>query len=97
MEIRHEVEFYSDDAAFVAGFAGAIEAALDAGNAVIVIATESHRSGILQKLKAKGLDVGAAIKQGRYLSLDAVKTVSTLMINDVLILFIIPRWWASSL
>lgn len=83
-EIRHEVEFYSDDAAFVTGFAAFIEAVLDAGNAAILIATESHRSGILQKLKAKGLDVGAAIKQGRYLSLDAVETVSTLMINDVL-------------
>jgi len=33
----HEVEFYSDDATFVAGFTPFIEAALEAGNAVIVI------------------------------------------------------------
>lgn len=33
---KHEVEFYSDDPAFVVGFAHSIEAALKAGNSVIL-------------------------------------------------------------
>lgn len=81
---RHEVKFYSSDAAFVAGLAGFIEAGLQMGNVVIVVATEPHRRGILRKLKADGLDLDAAIKQGSFRSLDSVETVSTLMVNDAL-------------
>jgi DNA-binding response OmpR family regulator len=85
MEIprSHEVEFYSDDAAFVVGFTLFIEAALEAGNAVIVIATESHRKSLLQRLQEHGVDVAAAIEQGRYVSLDVADTLSTFMVNDV--------------
>ena len=46
----HEVEFYSDDVAFVAGFTRFIEAALESGNAAIVVATDSHRKSLLQRL-----------------------------------------------
>ena len=79
----HEVEFYSDDAAFVVGFTRFIEAALEAGNAVIVIATESHRKSLLQRLQEHGVDVAAAIEQGRYVSLDVADTLSTFMVNDL--------------
>src|SRR5580693_10110339 len=47
----HEVEFYPDDAAFVVGFTHFIEAALKAGKALIVVATESHRKSLLQRLQ----------------------------------------------
>src|SRR5262249_6191991 len=57
---RHELSLYSDDGAFVADFAHSIEAALENGNAVVVIATESHRANVLQRLRAGGLDVDAA-------------------------------------
>ena len=85
MEIprNHEVEFYSDDAAFVVGFTAFIEAALEAGNAVIVIATESHRKSLLQRLQELRVDVAAAIEQGRYVSLDVADTLSTFMVNDL--------------
>jgi CheY-like chemotaxis protein len=79
----HEVEFYSDNAAFVAGFTPFIEAALEAGNAVIVIATESHRKSLLQRMQEHGVDVAAAIDQGRYVSLDVADTLSTFMVNDL--------------
>jgi DNA-binding NarL/FixJ family response regulator len=80
---RHEAEFYPDDAAFVAGFTCFIEAALKAGKAAIVVATESHREGILQKLKKHGVDIIAAIEQGRYVPLCVVDTLSTFMENDM--------------
>src|SRR5436309_3074709 len=79
----HVVEFYSDDAAFVIGFTPFIEAALEAGNAVIVITTESHRKSLLQRLQEHGVDVAAAIEQGRYVSLDVADTLSTFMVNDL--------------
>jgi hypothetical protein len=79
----HEAEFYSDDAAFVIGFTRFIEAALESGNAVIVVATESHRGSLLQKLRENGVDIVAAVEQGRYVSLDVADALSTFMVNDL--------------
>jgi DNA-binding NarL/FixJ family response regulator len=80
---NHEVEFYSDEAEFVVGFTRFIEAALTAGTAVIAVVTESHQKSILQKLREHGLDIVAAIEEGRYVSLDVADTLSTFMVNDL--------------
>ena len=80
---RHDAGFYSDDASLLDGFTKFIGAALKAGNAVIVVATESHRDGLLPRLQAHGLDIGAAIEQGRYISLDAADTLSTFMVEGL--------------
>jgi DNA-binding NarL/FixJ family response regulator len=83
---RHEVLFYPDDAVFLDSCTRFIAAALDAGNVAAVVATESHRDSLFQRLKAEGLDVDAEIKHGRYISLDVAKTLSTFMVNDM------PYW-----
>jgi DNA-binding NarL/FixJ family response regulator len=80
---RHEAGFYSDDASLLDGFTRFIGSALRAGNAAIVVATESHRDRLLPRLQSHGLDIGAAIEQGRYISLDAAGTLSTFMVNDL--------------
>jgi hypothetical protein len=78
---RHEVVFYSDPGSFLEGFIQFISTALMVGKAVIVLATESHRDTISLRLRADGLDIGAAIEEGRYISLDAANTLSTFMVN----------------
>jgi DNA-binding NarL/FixJ family response regulator len=83
---RHEVLFYPDDAAFLDSCTRFIVAALGAGDVAAVVATESHRDRLVQRLKAEGLDVDAEIKHGRYISLDVAKTLSTFMVNDM------PDW-----
>jgi CheY-like chemotaxis protein len=80
---RHEVRFYSDDECFLDSFTRFIGVALNTGNAVIVVVTASHGDSLLLRLQAHGLDIGAAIEQGRYISLDAAETVSTFMVNDM--------------
>jgi DNA-binding NarL/FixJ family response regulator len=79
----HEVEFYSDDAAFLVGFSRFIESALLTGKAVIVASTESHQKSLLEKLREHGINVGAAIEQGRYLPLDVAEILPTFMVNDL--------------
>ena len=79
----HEVEFYSDDAAFVVGFTYFIEAALKAGNAVIAVTTESHQKSLLRRLQEHGVDIGAVIERGRYVALDVAETLATFMVNDL--------------
>jgi DNA-binding NarL/FixJ family response regulator len=68
---RHEILFCSDDAAVVDGFTRYIAAALNAGDAAIVLVTESHRARVLQDLRIQGVDIDAAIERGTCLSFDA--------------------------
>jgi CheY-like chemotaxis protein len=70
VEPRHEVNSYPDKATFVDGLARFAELALKSGSAIVVLASESHRVNILQRLKSEGVDVAAAIEQRRYLPLD---------------------------
>jgi DNA-binding NarL/FixJ family response regulator len=79
----HAVQFYSDDALFLDGFTHFITAGLKAENAVIVVATESRRASLLQRLRAGGVDVAAAIKRKRYIPLDVTDTFSPVQFAKV--------------
>src|SRR5215831_18338172 len=80
---RHEVAFYSDGVSVVDGYARFVEYALNAGNAVIVVVTESHRANLIPKLQANGVNVDAAIEQGSYVSLDAADAMAILTVDDM--------------
>src|ERR1700730_2338082 len=67
---RHEVFFYPDDASFLESFRGFIKAALESGNAVVVVATASHLVSLRQTLQAQGIHLAAAVQQGVYIALD---------------------------
>lgn len=79
---RHTVEFFTDDAALVDGFARFIEAAVNQGSAVTFIATESHQSELLRRLKADGFDAETLMRQGRCTFLDVLETLRTVMGAD---------------
>jgi DNA-binding NarL/FixJ family response regulator len=79
---RHEVEFYSDDKSFVVGFSRFIEAALKSGSAVIVMATDAHRQSLVERLRKDGLDMDAAVEQGRCIFVDVADAVSSFMLKD---------------
>lgn len=77
----HEVASYREDASFVDDFTRFIEAAFQAGNPVIVVATQSHRMSLGQKLHARGWDITGAIREGTYTPLDDAETLSTFMVD----------------
>lgn len=60
-----------------------MESALGAGNAAIVLATESHRKSLLQSLQPQGVDIVAVNEQDRYISLDIAETLATFMATDL--------------
>jgi DNA-binding NarL/FixJ family response regulator len=68
---RHEILFCPDDAAVVDGFARFIAAALNAGDAGIVLVTKSHRKLFMQELRAQGVEIDGAIERGVCLLFDA--------------------------
>ena len=76
---RHEAGFYSDDRFLLDALTQFVGTALNTGSAAIVIATESHRNSLLSRLQSHGLDMGAAIEQGRYIALDTAASLATFM------------------
>jgi DNA-binding NarL/FixJ family response regulator len=82
--VDHKVVFYSDDRQLLDEVSQFIGTALKAGNAAIVVATESHRDSLVGRLQAYGLDIDASIEQGRYIALDAADMVSRFVVNGML-------------
>ena len=80
---RHEVQFYSDDMVLLDRLVPFVAAALKRGDAAIIVATESHRDSLVQRLKSERIDVDAAIKAGSYVAVDAAGTLSIFMVNDM--------------
>lgn len=81
---RHEVGFYSDDGLLLDDVTEFIGTTLEAGNAAIVIGTESHRNSLLSRLQDQGLDMVGAIEQRRYIALDVADAISTVIVDHTL-------------
>lgn len=77
----HIVQFYDTDAFFLDSLAAYARAGLAGGEAVVVIATPEHREGLGERLRAGGLDPDALDASGRYLALDAAKTLASFMVD----------------
>jgi PAS domain S-box-containing protein len=78
----HAVQLYSDDAFLLEILTGFIGGALSAGDGALVIATRVHAHSLEQRLRQRGLDTGMAIRQGRYIVLDARELLPRFMVND---------------
>src|ERR1700757_297485 len=79
----HVVQFYSEDEFLVDAISRFFSVSLAAGDAAIVLATKTHREGIVRKLKERGLDVTSSELKGRFFALDAVETLSLFMLDSV--------------
>jgi len=79
---NHEVVFYSADAGLLDDLTRFIGTALEARNVAVVVATKSHRDSLLLRLQAHGLDMDAAVEEGRYIALDAADALPTFMLRN---------------
>jgi len=77
------VQFYHDDGFLLDDLGRFFGSALEAGDAAIIIATRPHRGRLARRLKARGLNLSAAAKQGRYVALDAAETLSKIMLDGL--------------
>jgi CheY-like chemotaxis protein len=78
---RHEVFFYRDDASFVETFSGFIATALGSGNAVLVVATETHLGSLRRAVEARGVDVATRVEEGVYVPINVVDMLSAFMVD----------------
>ncbi|HWU89316.1 MAG TPA: PAS domain S-box protein [Kofleriaceae bacterium] len=78
----HFVQFYETDAFLCDAVAEYLILGLRAGEPCAVIATEAHRDGLAQQLRARGLDVARAEADHRLVMLDARRTLDACMEGD---------------
>jgi signal transduction histidine kinase len=76
---QHGVQFYSQDKFLLEELSEYIGNALRAGDAAVVVATDTHRNCLLQWLTAQGLDVAALIEQGHLVVTDAAELLAEFM------------------
>ncbi len=75
----HSVQFYGEDSILLDGLSRYIGESLEANGSALVVATPAHRDGLTRRLEDRGVDIEAAIRQGRYIVLDAAETLSKFM------------------
>ena len=73
---EHFVQFYEQDDFIVDSICRFVRAGLEAGETVIVAATDDHLNAVNRRLSQRGVDVVAAITIGNYLALSAEKTLA---------------------
>ncbi|MBA2528262.1 MAG: response regulator [Pyrinomonadaceae bacterium] len=78
---EHFVQFYEADAFLLNSLSGFIGAAINSGDGALVVATDAHREGLDELLRANGLDLISAKARGQYVSLDAAETLSQFMVD----------------
>jgi PAS domain S-box-containing protein len=76
------VLFYEDDAQLMDVLGTFMASALLRGDGVVVIATDEHRARLEELLETAGVDVAGAADRGRYVSLDASRTLGSIMEGD---------------
>lgn len=81
---EHLVEFYETEEFLVGTVTDFVVAGLGSGGAAIVVATPEHREAFADSIGAEGVDVDAAARDGRYVSVDAAELLSTFMVGGVL-------------
>lgn len=79
----HLVEFYETTAFLVGRVANFLVPSLRATDAAVVVATPQHCHAFAAAIRAQGIDLDAAICDGRYQSVHADALLSTFMVDGV--------------
>src|SRR5271170_1776391 len=77
----HTVQFYAEDQSLIDGLSRLVWTALGTGNSAIVIATKPHSEALTATLRARGLDATTAMRQGRFILLDAAETLAKFAVD----------------
>lgn len=76
------VHFYEDESIFLDKLGECVGSSLGSGCASVVVATEPHRIGLVERLERVGINVPFAAGCERLIALDAEETLSRFMVRD---------------
>jgi hypothetical protein len=77
----HVVQIYEDNEIFIDMLVGFVGGGINAGDSVIVIATQEHLDALRSRLVDHGVYVDSLIEDDRYIPLEASQTLSMFMVN----------------
>ena len=77
----HAIQFYSGDGFLLDSLARFVSTSLEAGESALVIATQLHRDGLAERVKARGVDTDKWVKKGRFASVDALQALKQLVVD----------------
>lgn len=78
----HILQIYEDDKVFLETLKGFVASGLEAGESVIIIATDEHLAALHQRLRNGGFDLSSMALKDQYIPLSAQDMLSRFMIND---------------
>lgn len=78
---EHFVQIYETDDVFMDTLTGFIAGALRQGEGAVVIATPAHRAELKRRLNVDGFDVATAVRDDRFLLLDAEETIAQFIVD----------------
>jgi DNA-binding NarL/FixJ family response regulator len=78
---RHEAVCCSDAVRLLDEYARFAGMALESGKSFIVASSPSRRSGLDERLSANGVDLDAAVAEGRYIWLDVPEMLASFMVD----------------
>ena len=79
---EHLVLFYGSDNELLESVVPYLAEGLDAGEAVLVIATQRHRRAFDAELAARGVDLAGALDDGSYVAVDAAQVLECIRPAD---------------
>jgi PAS domain S-box-containing protein len=78
---EHTVQLYTDDRHLIDVLAQYVRSALENEHCALIVATDSHRSALRNRLASDGLDLENLIAQRRCVMLDAAETLDRFMVE----------------
>ena len=75
----HSVHVYDHDLDLITRLSAIVSTGLRVGDSVLIVATEGHRNQLVNELDKNGIDVRVAVREGRYVMLDAGETLARFM------------------
>ena len=84
VERAHEAGFYSSEGALMDDYVCLARTALEIGHTFVIIAESRRRDHLRRVLEARGIDVGKAMRVGRYRDLDLADGPASYVVNGCL-------------
>jgi hypothetical protein len=78
---EHVFQIYENDEIFVDVLSGFVGGGFNAGDCVVIIATEKHLSALEERLTSFGMHIDSLISNDQYIPLNAEKALSKFMVN----------------
>ena len=80
---RHDLQIYATDAHLIDAVMGFFEGAFEAGDSILAITSEAHRQALDAQFAARGVDIAALVRAGRYTVGDAASALDAILLDGV--------------